>query len=679
MFIKSGKPIVKFLFIITFLQFISVLPQEGIAQVKKFGKVDKKEVGNTSIESPAEMIFNYGLFSIKDQQAYDLYRHIRIKVNTREGMNWASFSIPFNEDNGQSVLNIEGQSYTLNEKGKVEKTKLNEADIFVEDLPGDWKRVKFTMPNVKEGSVIEVKYNHRIGDPSLLPDWNFDSTIPVRWSELEAEIPSFLRFSLISRLKSELHINEAKDVSIKFKLDWDPELNRGSYGSSGERGRSWVNARGEKFRWAMKDLPALQKETNVSSLDNYYSKMFLQFTALDIPDQTYVDFAKTWRSISEELDDNVWFGRQLRSEKWSQSLVNSLINSTDDVETRISKIYSYVQSFNWSGLWDFYVDEDLEKVNNKKSGNSAELNLLLVKLFREAGFFSHPVLISTRDNGKLIKDYALPSQFNHVIARVAYQDTQYLLDVLNPYNSYMLPKENLNGEGLAVHEYEPEWVQLKEASSTSTTLKYDMELRTDGSLKGKATLSSKGYDALEMYKTMAEVGRDRFFKNSMSNEFDGEVTGRILKQPSFFEAELEMEIDYDSKGSSAEDSDGPNVIYLNPMMPKLISENPFKSDDRVLPIEFTNTFTRTSQVSIQIPNGYEVESLPEAKNINLPRRSLSYLESYSIDEGAIVIIRRLRIRSTEYSATDYPIIKQTFDDATGANEIRLILKKVDAE
>ena len=46
----------------------------------------------------------------------------------------------------------------------------------------------FAFPNVKSGSVIEYKY--RVTDPSLL--WYFQNYVPVRYSEIKVNIPSFV-------------------------------------------------------------------------------------------------------------------------------------------------------------------------------------------------------------------------------------------------------------------------------------------------------------------------------------------------------------------------------------------------------------------------------------------------------------------------------------------------------
>jgi hypothetical protein len=47
-------------------------------------------------------------------------------------------------------------------------------------------------------------------------------------------------------------------------------------------------------------------------------------------------------------------------------------------------------------------------------------------------------------------------------------------------------------------------------------------------------------------------------------------------------------------------------------------KNPFKLDDRKFPVDFATPWKNNNTVSIQIPEGYKVETLPEPLAIGLP-------------------------------------------------------------
>ena len=67
------------------------------------------------------------------------------------------------------------------------KTYLLDKDIFTLKESENWTVKKFTLPNIKEGTVIEYKYS--IISPYLsIDDWDFQSNIPKIKSEFDASI-----------------------------------------------------------------------------------------------------------------------------------------------------------------------------------------------------------------------------------------------------------------------------------------------------------------------------------------------------------------------------------------------------------------------------------------------------------------------------------------------------------
>jgi hypothetical protein len=57
---------------------------------------------------------------------------------------------------------------------------------------------------------------------------------------------------------------------------------------------------------------------------------------------------------------------------------------------------------------------DLETVLREGTGNSADINILLVNLLNKLAITSYPVILSTRDNGTLSPFYPSRSRLNYV-------------------------------------------------------------------------------------------------------------------------------------------------------------------------------------------------------------------------------------------------------------------------
>ena len=93
----------------------------------------------------------------------------------------------------------------------------------------------------------------------------------------------------------------------------------------------------------------------------------------------------------------------------------------------------------------------LEEYDEEKSKNSADINLLLIAMLREAGIESHPVVLSTRSNGVLRKAFPMLNQFNYVVAMAISEEGNIIMDATDAAcPPGVLPVRCLNQEGRIV-------------------------------------------------------------------------------------------------------------------------------------------------------------------------------------------------------------------------------------
>jgi hypothetical protein len=59
-------------------------------------------------------------------------------------------------------------------------------------------------------------------------------------------------------------------------------------------------------------------------------------------------------------------------------------------------------------------------------------------------------------------------------------------------------------------------------------------------------------------------------------------------------------------------------LYIEPILFLTTHKNPFKLEDRKFPVDFVSPWKDVNRVSIEIPEGYKVEFLPEPLAISLP-------------------------------------------------------------
>ena len=163
-------------FVLFFFQFNNLFAQDF-----ELGKVTKKEleqrVHATDTSAPAAIIF-------KNVKTYFTYNRlngfeavtefsIKLKIYKKEGYSWANFEIPYFV--GYSTLDDEkvtiSKAFTYNlENGKIEKQKVSSEGKFQEKVNDLWQTKLITFPNVKEGSILELKYELKSQNLSELPE-----------------------------------------------------------------------------------------------------------------------------------------------------------------------------------------------------------------------------------------------------------------------------------------------------------------------------------------------------------------------------------------------------------------------------------------------------------------------------------------------------------------------------
>ena len=118
---------------------------------------------------------------------YVFKRSKRIMIIKNNGFDLATVKLLLykDEDTKEKVENLFGVTYNI-ENGTITETRLNLKDVFEEKSDKNHFYKKFTMPGVKEGSIIEYSYTIKSDFIFNIPSWEFQSVAcPTLWSEYQ--------------------------------------------------------------------------------------------------------------------------------------------------------------------------------------------------------------------------------------------------------------------------------------------------------------------------------------------------------------------------------------------------------------------------------------------------------------------------------------------------------------
>ncbi|MFL5774416.1 MAG: DUF3857 and transglutaminase domain-containing protein, partial [Flavisolibacter sp.] len=369
------------------------------------------DIGNTAIEGNSK-----GWFSIT------FTRHRVVHILNKGGYDASNVEIPLynNGQDEEKLDNIKAVTYNL-ENGKVVETKLDKSSVFKEKVSKSKTLRKFTMPNVKEGSIIEFEYTVISDYIDNLDTWHFQEDIPVLWSEYKLSVPQFFTYAFLSHGYHGMYINDRKDKQSTFVV-----MDTRTTGSSD---RTSFTAGVTDWRWAMINLPAIKEESFASALKNHISSIEFQLASYNYP-LTPKDFRSTWPGLISELNKSDYFGADLnRDNNWMKDELKPVIAGSKNSEDKAKKIYEYVRdNFNCTSFNGLGMTQTLKNVYKAKKGNVAEVNLVLTAMLKNAGFQADPVILSTSDHGYALELYPMITSFNYVVTKLNIDGTEYFLD-----------------------------------------------------------------------------------------------------------------------------------------------------------------------------------------------------------------------------------------------------------
>ncbi len=574
-------------------------------------------------------------------------RHVRIKILKKEGLDWANASVQtyHSGSSEERILSLNAATYNL-EEGKIQVTKMDKQGVFKEKVNRNFNRQKFTLPNVKVGSVIEYSYKKSSEFYTNFPNWQFQRTIPTRWSEYWAIIPMNFFYEKYMQGYLPISINEVK--------------NQNFYG---------IEAKA--YRWVSKDVPAFKKEPYMTSEDDYISKM--NFALSHIQRTGYVqEIMGSWDKLNEKLLKNESFGTVISKSGFLKEEVDQITAGISEPTLQIAALSNYVrQNFEWDGTKDYLADP-LKKVFEKKKGSAGDLNLLLGSMLDKAGFDVDMVLLSTRDHGFIRPSYPMERQFNYTICSVKLGDKTLLLDATEKYLPYdVLPSRCLNGQGLRISEKNFGWIDVTSKAKEKTYTGADFVLNDAGMLDGKINYACDGYDAQHLRSGYFSKGEETYSKDFLSGKQWKVVKSEFKDMKDLDKsAKISYEINIDEHATIAS-----GVIYINPFVTSRIEENPFKSEKREYPVDYGNKTEKIYNCKIIIPEGFAVDELPKSKVIAMPDNAARFSYNVAQVNNAINITSNFQVNKTLFLQNDYPLLREFYNQVIAKQAEQIVLKK----
>ncbi len=615
------------------------------------------DIGSSEFEGNTK-----GWFSI-------LFRHTkRIKILNKNGFDASVVNIYLFSDGGaeERMDKLKAVTYNL-EDGKVVETRLDDKSVFKNVLSKNVVQKKFTMPAVKEGSIIEYSYTISSDFLNHLRPWEFQGEYPCLWSEYEVAMPFFFNYVFLSQGYHPMHI---KKQTSSFRT-WNVR----EPGNTAFASTDTYNFSGNVVynRWVMKDVMPLKEENYTSTLKNHISKIEFQLSEYRFPNNPVVAKMSNWVKVNEEWMKYEEFGGTLdKNNGWMSEELKGVTAAAQAPLAKAHSIYAFVRDqFTCTDHSALGIQSSLKNIMKVKNGNVAELNLLLCALLKHEKIEANPVIVGTRSHGYTHEFYPLTDRFNYVICEVTVDGKRYYLDASQSNLGFgKLPMECYNGHARVLGaSCRPVYFEPDSLCEKKVTTVFIINQEKAGTLAGNFNSMGGDFESIRIREQLKDKGKDVFFKeitatadNSLHIENAGIDSLKSLDEP--------VTVHYDFKLDMDED-----VIYFNPLLNEGYTENLFKATTRKYSVEMPYTFDKVYVLNMEIPAGYEVEEMPKSSRISFNDKE-GYFE-YLIQKDAerIQLRSRVIIRKAFFMPEEYEPLREFFSHVVKKHSEQLVFKK----
>ncbi|MEX0998190.1 MAG: transglutaminase domain-containing protein [Flavobacteriaceae bacterium] len=637
------------------------------AQRFDFGKVSEEEIKQkehpNDPEAPATYIYKKGKVTFTHDKIWRYVYEVegRIKIYKKEGYEYATINVPlFREGAGSNEIfsNFKGFTYNIVD-GKTTKERVENNQIFDIDVNEFWDMKRVTFPNIQEGSVIE--YSYTITSPFIqaLPEFYFQDQIPVEYAEYTMEIPEYLGFKTHIRERVELK-RESSSRLKGLMYSYIPDNQQIKALNANKTHHASVTILFTTIKYSSQNAPKVLQEDYMNSYRNYLTSIRPELEWEKYSENTPVKKHSTsWEDIAKSITRHRSFGEELEKRNYFKSELTSALAGTSSQIEKVKAIYNYVnKNIVWNKFYSIYSNEGLEKAFAKKTGNVAEVNLILTAMLKEANLDAYPVLVSTKSNG--IPLFPTNTGFNYVICAVKVNNELLLLDATETYASpNILPERTLNWYGrLIKNKDESEQVEVIPKSPSRRIVNMEVNLNEGGKMEGKLRNTYTDHLALEIRDSYASLSDEKYIEN-LENRYSSLSVSNFSFQNKKDPYKPLVE-GYDFEYTNAFDQMG-DKIYFQPSFFLISTKNPFIAETRSYPIDFKYPTQETYMINIFVPDGYQVESLPQSEIFELPGGLGDFKYMISHTDTNIQLRIDTSINSTLVPADFYEPLKAFFE------------------
>jgi hypothetical protein len=612
------------------LQMTSVPEAPGAAAVILYRQVDRDDNSLTGHEE------NY----------------VRIKVLSEEGRKYADVEIPYLHDQG-NVIGISGR--TVRTDGSIANFDGKAYDKTIVKAKGIKYLAKtFTLPDVQVGSIVEYRYVYDMAE-----HWVFDSS----WILSNELFTRYAKFSL--------------KPNKQFALRWSWPLGLPAGTSPPEQVPSTSVVRME-----VHNVPAFLVEDYMPPQDQL--KFRVEFNYSEANHETEPE--KFWKQQGKKLNGKV--ESFVNKRKPMEEAEAQIVAPSDSPEVKAQKIYARVQKLRNTSYETEKTEQEQKREKAKEAanaedvwrqgyGNGSQITWLYLALVKAAGIEAYPVYVSTRNQYLFMPKMMYASQLNSNVVLLKLNGKDVYCDPGTAYTPFgLLPWAETGVMGLKLDKDGGSWVETTMPQSAESRIerKADLKLGEDGTLSGKVQITFTGLEALTRrneVRNQDETTKKKYMEEQLREYVPVGIDADLTNKPDWESSSSTLVAEYDLKVPGWATAAG-HLALLQTGLFGATERQVFEHTNRVFPVYFQFPFEKQDDVTIQLPLGWQVSSLPKAMDVD--RKAIAYTLKVENDKGVLHLTRRLKNDVVFVEPKNYPTLRAFYQLVRKEDEEQIVVQ-----
>lgn len=580
----------------------------------------------------------------------------RIKVLKSEGTDVANVKISYANPSTsrgwkEDIYGLKATAWNM-EDGKVKKVKMENSMVFDERVDKMRMLKKFTIPQVKPGTVIEYEYRKTSDLYMQVDDWYAQSDIPTAYAHYKVEVPEYFSFST--------------EMS-----GFDRMESSSSYGSMQVSfiANTWATQIRE---FTGRNLPAIKDMSYCWCASQYADRVTMELSQISIPGRGVKNFSVSWGDVDKQLNDSEDFGaRMRRTNPLRDEMKAAGIEGLADFDAKLAAVCKLLFSkVKWNSKYALYGGSARDVLKDG-TANNADMNFILINMLRDLGMKAEPVLLRLRSNGRLPITHPSIDYLNTFVVGVAKNDSTIVYLDGSAEHGYIncLPAELLAVghpmNGLSKYEL----VNVADAVDTHVRVTVDVSIAPDNALTASVVRKNDGLQAIATKEKFANAKDSADYVRQIGERY-GMTVVKYSGSPM-----REFSPQTNEKMVLSKTAEGSDMMYVSPMEFFPVRENPFVAAERKLPVDFDSRMTVVYKYMLHIPEGYAVEEMP--KSISLKNDDGSFVCRFIAtgSDNAIALSLNMLVKKTLFSMDEYAALKTSFDEIEKLANTVIVLKK----